>query len=206
MPYTQEGAVKFTDHQIQSPLETMDRSCMTCHRESEEKLKGIVKTKYQRKEYLNTITMDNLAKAHLEAAKAWEVGASEKEMQEILLDLRHASWRWDYSIASHGAFFHAPEETLRVLASANDIAQQARIKLVGVLAAHGVSKYIAPDFSTKEKAQTLAGVDYKKFVAEKMHFKETLEKEWHKNAIEKGLLDPKARENIDKRSSYFDKK
>jgi nitrite reductase (cytochrome c-552) len=56
-------------------------------------------------------------------------------------------------VASHGGFFHAPDETLYTLAKANDYAQQARIALVAVLAKNGVSNYIAPDFSTKENAQ-----------------------------------------------------
>jgi nitrite reductase (cytochrome c-552) len=205
MPYTQEGAVKYSDHQVQSPLNTMDRSCMPCHRESESKLKSIVNSKFERKDFLIDIAMDNLAKAHLEAGKAWEVGASEEEMKPILDDIRHSQWRWDYSIASHGSFFHAPEETLKLLASANELAQQARIKLVRVLAKHGAIDYIAPDFSTKELAQELAGVNLKKLVEEKLNFKATLEKEWHKIAIENGNLNIEFRKDIDKKSSYFNK-
>ena len=43
------------------------------------------------------------------------VGATEMEMQPVLQDIRHGQWRWDFAVASHGAFFHAPEETLRTL-------------------------------------------------------------------------------------------
>jgi nitrite reductase (cytochrome c-552) len=78
--------------------------------------------------------MQVLAKAHLEAAKAWELGATEEEMAPILQDIRHGQWRWDYSIAAHGSFFHAPEETLRVLGSAINKGQDARVKLRIVLA------------------------------------------------------------------------
>jgi nitrite reductase (cytochrome c-552) len=60
MPYVQEGAVKYSDHQVGSPLDQMDKSCMNCHRESEVKLRGIVNQKLERKEFLNKITMDNL--------------------------------------------------------------------------------------------------------------------------------------------------
>lgn len=176
MPYTQEGSVKYSDHQVQSPLETMDRSCMGCHRESETKLKGIVHKKFERKEFLMEIAMDNLAKAHLETAKAMELGATDEELKDIRMDIRHGQWRWDYSIASHGSFFHAPEETLRLLASANELAQQARLKLVKVLAKKGAVDFIAPDFSDKEKAQKLAGVPLQKLVDAKLQFKATLRK------------------------------
>lgn len=203
MPYTQEGSVKYSDHQVQNPLNMMDRSCMQCHREKEDKLKEIVKAKYERKDYLVNITMDNLAKAHLEAGRAWELNATAEEMKPILSDIRHAQWRWDYSIASHGSFFHAPEETLKLLASSNELAQQARIKLVKVLAKRGELNYIAPDFSTKEKAQAIAKVDFKVLVEEKMRFKNTLEKEWQRIAAENGRLNPESRKDVDKNSSYF---
>jgi nitrite reductase (cytochrome c-552) len=205
MPYTQEGAVKYSDHQVRNPLETMDRSCMTCHRESEEKLKSIVHRKFERKEYLMEISMDNLAKAHLETGHAMELGATDEELKEIRTLLRHGQWRWDYSIASHGSFFHAPEETLRLLASANEKAQQARIKLVRILAKHGDAQYIAPDFDTKEKAQALAGVNLQAEIDAKMKFKQTLEQEWYKAAKAKGLLDEENRKDIDLESSYFKK-
>jgi nitrite reductase (cytochrome c-552) len=106
-------------------------------------------------------------------------------------------------VASHGGFFHAPDETLYVLAKANDYAQQARIALVAVLAKNGASNYIAPDFSTKEDAQKLAGLDMPKLIAEKLEFKKKLEKEWIKQAKENGILDEKIRDYSDNVSSYF---
>ena len=203
MPYTQEGSVKYSDHTVGNPLETMDRSCMTCHRESEAKLKSILKEKYNRKEVLFDTSVTNLAKAHLEAKKAWEVGATETEMAPIIADIRAAQWRWDYGVASHGGFFHAPEETLKVLANANEFAQNARLKLISVLAAHGVMNYEVPDFSTKEKAQKLAGIDFEKEVAAKQNFKNTKAKEWIEEAKRKGTFDEKTRDYADDRSSWF---
>ncbi len=203
MPYTQEGSVKYSDHQLQNPLNTMDRSCMPCHRESEKTLEEIVHRKYERKDQLHELAMDNLAKAHLETAKAMEVGATDEELKPIRDEIRSGQWYWDYAVASHPAFFHAPEETLRLLAVANEKAQKARILLVGVLAKHGVMNYAAPDFSTKEKAQKLAGVPLSKLVAEKQAFKATLEKEWYKIAEKNGDLDKENRKDVDLESSYF---
>lgn len=188
MPYTQEGSVKYSDHQLQSPLNTMDRSCMNCHRESEDKLKGIVAQKLKRKTQLHIITMDNLAKAHLETAKAMEVGATDEELKAVRQDIRTGQWKWDYAVASHGAFFHAPEEVLRNLAIANEFAMQARVKLIGVLAKHGIMNYSAPDFSDKALSQKLAGLDYDKMVDAKLEFKKKLEKEWIKQAIANNVL------------------
>ncbi|MEN8730480.1 MAG: ammonia-forming cytochrome c nitrite reductase subunit c552, partial [Desulfuromonadales bacterium] len=109
---------------------------------------------------------------------------------------------WDYSIASHGSFFHAPEETLRLLASANDLAQVARIKLAKVLARHGAADFVAPDFSTKEKAQQLAGVPLNKLVDEKEAFRKGLLKDWEKAAIKEGKLDPAIKQGMSDNTSY----
>ncbi len=208
MPYTQEGAVKYSDHQIQSPLKTMDKSCMNCHRESEEKLKGIVHQKMERKDFLIDIAFDNIAKAHLETGKAIEAGASDEELKEVRKLIRHAQWRGDMAFSGHGNFFHAPEETLRMLGSANDKAQQARIKLVKVLAKYGAIDFVAPDFDTKAKAQKLAGHNMEALIAEKMKFKQTLEQEWKKEALAKGRLHPQSvalEPEVDAKSAYFDK-
>lgn len=202
MPSKSKDGQNFSDHNFQSPLNDMGNICFDCHDQSEEELRAVVEQKLQRKEQLMEITMDNLAKAHLEAGKAWELGASEAEMADILQDIRHGQWRWDYAIASHASFFHAPEETLRVLAVANEIGQTARLKLVKVLAKYGAVEYMAPDFSTKEKAQTLAGVPLDKLVAEKQHFKASLLKEWNQQAVKNGNLNMDSRKGMSDKSSY----
>jgi len=202
MPYKQEGAVKYSDHQIQSPLNNIGHTCLTCHQETEAEFKEVVKIKLEKKEQLAKFAMDNLAKAHLEAGEAWRLGATEEEMKDILQDIRHGQWKWDMAVAGHGNFFHAPGETLRLLAVANEEGQTARLKLVKVLARYGAIDYVAPDFSTKESAQALAGVDLAALVAEKEVFKATLLQEWNKQAIEKGVLNPESRKGMSDNTSY----
>lgn len=202
MPTKKDGDVVFTDHHITSPLDNIANTCLTCHSESEEEFKEIVGIKLERKEQLMELAMDSLAKAHLEAGKAWESGATEEEMKDILQDIRYGQWRWDYSIAGHGSFFHNPEETLRLLAQANDKAQQARVKLAAVLAKHGVIGYVVPDFSTKEKAQALAGINMDKEIAEKLAFKAALLQEWNEEAVAKGRLNMESRKGMSDHSSY----
>ena len=199
MPETEDGMV---DHAIRDPLTNIANSCMKCHEKSEEDFKAIVETKRQRKEQLNQMALNTLASAHLEAGKAWELGATEAEMEEVLQLIRSGQWMWDYAMASHGGFFHAPEETLRLLGVAIDTGGQARLKLAGILAKYGVINYEVPDFSTKEKAQALAGVDLEKLVKAKQQFRETLFKEWTESAIKNGYLDPDARKGMSESTSY----
>lgn len=202
MPYKQEGAVKFSNHQIQSPLNDVANTCLTCHQETEAEFKEVVRIKLEKKEQLARFAMDNIAKAHLEAGEAWKLGATEEEMRELQQDIRHSQWKWDMAVAGHGSFFHAPDETLRLLSVANEQAQSARLKLVKVLARHGAVDYVAPDFSTKEAAQALAGVDMVKLVAEKENFKATLLQEWNKQAVANGILNMDTRKDMSNNTSY----
>ena len=202
MPYVREGGVKYSSHNVRSPLENMANTCLNCHGKSEKEFKAIVDRKLERKNEMSHTAMSVLAQAHLEAAKAWELGASEEEMQPALQDIRHGQWRWDLSIASHGSFFHAPEETLRVLGSAINKAQDARIKLRLILAKYNAGDYVVPDFSSKEKAQAVINMPFDKLVEDKMQFLNGLRQGWIKQAKDKGLYDPKSAEGLVLKVSY----
>jgi nitrite reductase (cytochrome c-552) len=202
MPYVREGGVKYSNHKVGSPLDDIQNTCLNCHNGTEKEFRATVARKLERKNELSKIAMDVLAKAHLEAAKAWELGATEAEMAPILQDIRHGQWRWDFSIAAHGSFFHAPEETLRVLGSAINKGQDARVKLRIVLAKYNAAAYEAPDFSTKEKAQVVIGLPFEKLVDEKTQFINGKKQEWFKEGAEKGNYDPKSREGMALKTSF----
>ncbi len=195
MPYKSEGGIKYTDHNIGNPLDNMEYSCMNCHRTSEESLLSNINEKKKRKDELHKKNMKQIAAAHLEAGKAWEVGATKEEMAPILKDIRHAQWRWDYAVASHAAFFHAPEETLRILGSALEKAGNARIKLAKILAKYEVSDYKAPKIYSKEQAQEITGLPFDKLIEDKKRFKGTLLMEWKKH-------DPEYMKTIEDKTSY----
>ena len=153
MPYINEGGQKFTDHQIQSPLNNIANTCQICHRdETSELLANVYERQDKIKETRDKLEIE-IVRAHIEAGKAWEIGANETQMQEILMDIRHAQWRWDYIAASHGASFHSPIESSRVLATGLEAAHSARLKLARVLDSLGFNEEVPyPDISTKTKA------------------------------------------------------
>ncbi len=179
MPFISEGGQKFTDHHIQSPLNNVANSCQVCHREETAEL---IKNVYERQ----TMIIENrnkleeiLVHAHIEAKAAWDYGAAEEQMQEILMDIRHAQWRWDYAAAAHGASFHSPVEIGRVVGQGLAIAQEARVKLARVLAALGHNKPVPyPDISTKAKAQEYIGLPMDELREEKEEFLETVVPDW----------------------------
>lgn len=186
MPYMSEGGLKYTDHHIQSPLNNVANSCQVCHREEEAIL---IKNVYDRQDKIieNRDKLEELlVHAHVEAGKAWEMGASEEQMKDILIDIRHAQWRWDYVAASHGASFHAPVESGRVIATGIATAQEARLKLARLLARMGQYDEVPyPDIATKAKAQAFIGLDINKLNAEKQEFLTTLLPKWMEIATER---------------------
>ncbi|MFO7939858.1 MAG: ammonia-forming cytochrome c nitrite reductase [Bacteroidales bacterium] len=186
MPYRNEGGQKFSDHKIVSPLANVSSTCQVCHREETEEL---VKNVYERqdkimssRDQLETV----LVQAHVEAGKAWELGATDKEMVAALDAIRKAQWRWDYVAASHGGSFHSPIECSRILADGIKIAQDARLKLARILASKGFNEQVPyPDIETKEKAQEYIGLDMDKLNSEKERFMEEVVPEWIKKAEER---------------------
>lgn len=186
MPYVSDGGIKYTDHHVQSPLNHINRSCQVCHRESEEELR---KNVYDRQDKVYELRMKaekQLVHAHVEAKEAWTQGATAEEMAPILQLIRHAQWRWDFAIASHGASFHAPLEMSRILGTSIEKAAEARLELSRVLANHGFLKpVVLPDVSTKAKAQIYVGWDMEKLRQEKKIFLETILPQWDLKALER---------------------
>jgi nitrite reductase (cytochrome c-552) len=183
MPYKTEGGQKFTDHHIQSPLANIENSCFVCHREKTESLMRDVFSR-QSKVKEGTRNLEKLlAKAHIEAGFAWKKGATDAQMTEILKDIRHAQWRWDFAVASHGASFHAPVEITRIVVSATDKVQDARLKITRLLATMGYTTEVPmPDISTKEKAQIYVGIDIKKEKENKEKFLKEVVPQWLEQA------------------------
>lgn len=186
MPYKSEGGVKFTDHHIQSPLNNVENSCQVCHREKTQKL---IENVYERQDKileLRTIAEKTLAATHIEAKIAWDNGATEVEMKPALQFIRHAQWRWDWVAASNGLGFHSPVEAMRVLGTSIQKAELARKEIALVLVKHGIKYPVAlPDYSTKDKAQKLIGLDMPMLRNDKADFLKTTVPEWDKKAKER---------------------
>ncbi len=189
MPYKRVGGQKFTDHKIQSPLNNVSNSCQVCHREKEETLVSNVNEHQKKIAQIRLELEDLLVKAHIEAKLAWDKGANDAQMAPVLKSIRQAQWRWDYIAASHGASFHAPIESARVLSDGLVKVQNARVLLAGLLTELGQKGAIAyPDISTKAKAQQFIGLDMNKERAAKAEFIKNVVPKWLTEAKAKGLI------------------
>jgi nitrite reductase (cytochrome c-552) len=164
MPYRSEGGAKFSNHQVQSPLLDVDASCGVCHRWGRQQIiqrvEQIQDTVRETRERVEAV----LALAHFDVAAAEQAGVSQEELAGARNKLRAAQFRWDFVAAANGMGFHAPQESLRLLAAAIELAGQCRLDCARLLAKKGfIGPVVYPDFSSKEKAQAVV----QQFLAEK---------------------------------------
>lgn len=183
MPYKVEGGMKFTDHHIQSPLNSISTSCQTCHRESENQLKKDVYERQKKVMQLRRETEIALAEVHILAKIAWDNGATEEQMKDVLKLIRHAQWRWDWVAAANSVGFHSPVEALRVLGTSIQKSEAAKGKINLILNNLGVNLPVElPDISTKAKAQKYVGLDMEYLEKDKERFLEKIVPKWNEAA------------------------
>ncbi|MEH2921404.1 ammonia-forming nitrite reductase cytochrome c552 subunit [Samsonia erythrinae] len=190
MPKVKNAEGKFyTDHKIGNPFDNYGETCTNCHTQDKATMQAVVAERKAAVKELKLKAEDQLVHAHFEAKAAWDAGATEAEMQPILMDIRHAQWRWDLAVASHGIHMHAPDEGLRMLGTSLNKSSDARTKLVRLLAQKGITGEVKlPDISTKEKAQKAIGLNMQQIKAEKQDFLNTVVPQWDEQARKAGRL------------------
>ena len=130
MPYTKDGAAKFSSHNMRSPLLNPEASCGTCH--------SSVSYVTDRVSIIQQQVWDTMViteEAIIDAAMAIKTAAAVSNVNQELLEEarqmhRESQLRWDFIAAENSMGFHNPSEALRILASATDIARQAQIKAI----------------------------------------------------------------------------
>ena len=130
MPYTRDGAAKFSTHDVRSPLLNAETACGACHTDVGYVTSRVATIQGQVRE-----TMDATEDALVEAIAAIEAASKAADVNADLLaearDLhREAQLRWDFIAAENSNGFHNPEEALRILSVATDLARQAQLKAV----------------------------------------------------------------------------
>jgi len=130
MPYTRDGAAKFSSHNVLSPLLNVEAACGQCHTDIEY-VTGRVSTI---QEQVNS-TMLTTEDVIIAAIKTIETAAGAPDVNTALLDEarklhREAQLRWDFVSAENSMGFHNPEEVLRILFDAAELARQAQLKAI----------------------------------------------------------------------------
>jgi nitrite reductase (cytochrome c-552) len=128
MPYTRDGSAKFSTHDVKSPLLNAETACGACHQDVTYVTGRVAQIQKQVAE-----TMSNTEDALVAAIEAIKVAAANPNADPALLAEartlhRKAQLRWDFVAAENSMGFHNPEEALRILAAATDLARQAQLK------------------------------------------------------------------------------
>ncbi len=130
MPYTRDGAAKFSTHNVQSPLLNAETACGACHTDVAY-VTGRVATIQKQVNDTLLATEDAIIEAIQAIEAAALVSGVDKELLTEARNLhREAQLRWDFISAENSMGFHNPEEALRILFNATNLARQAQLKAI----------------------------------------------------------------------------
>lgn len=129
MPYVRDGAAKYSSHDVHSPLLNAEAACGQCHTDV-----GYVTTRVSTIQGQVNVTLLATEDAIIDAINAIKsavsTGADAAALDEARQLHRQAQAYWDFVAAENSMGFHNPEEVLRILAKATDLARQAQLKAV----------------------------------------------------------------------------
>ncbi len=128
MPYVRDGAMKYSSHDIMSPLLEPQLSCGQCHTDVDvvlARVATIQDTVHTAKLTAEDALIDAITAIQAAAVKP---GADPALLDEARTLHRHAQYMWDFISSSNSMGFHNPDEALRILQNATDLARQAQMK------------------------------------------------------------------------------
>ncbi len=130
MPYTRDGAAKFSSHNVHSPLLAPEAACGQCHTDVAYAVNRVATIQAQVNERL-LATED----AIIDAINAIKEATLASNVDQVQLDEsrqlhREAQMMWDFIAAENSMGFHNPEEALRILGKATDLARQSQLKAI----------------------------------------------------------------------------
>lgn len=130
MPYTRMGGLKISDHQINSPLLKINRSCQTCHHFPEDELKARAEEIQDRFFTLRNMAMDALVDL-IGDIKANKDKATPEQLAKARNYQRHGQYMIDFIVSENSMGFHAPQEAARILGTAINECRLGQIALHG---------------------------------------------------------------------------
>ncbi|RPJ58050.1 MAG: ammonia-forming cytochrome c nitrite reductase subunit c552 [Acidobacteria bacterium] len=129
MPYQRQGALKISDHHVQSPLLNINRACQTCHKWTEEELRVRAETNQERTFSLRNTAMDALVQLIGDIKAARTAGKSDQQLAEAQGFQRKAQFLLDFIEAENSSGFHAPQEATRVLGESINYSRLGQVAL-----------------------------------------------------------------------------
>lgn len=128
MPYVRDGAAKYSDHNIRSPLLQPERACGQCHNDVESVTARV--SLIQEQVYNTKLAAEDAIVDAINAIKA--ATANPASDPALLIEARElhrqAQFYWDFVSAENSMGFHNPEYALKILAESTNLARQAQMK------------------------------------------------------------------------------
>jgi nitrite reductase (cytochrome c-552) len=125
MPYTRDGAAKYSSHDVHSPLLNPEVACGQCHTDVNfvvERVKIIQDS--------TRVTMDTTEDALIAAININIPPDPMEDFADGARSRRQSQMMWDFIAAENSMGFHNSQEALRILAKSADLARQAQLKAV----------------------------------------------------------------------------
>jgi len=127
MPYTRDGATKYSSHDVHSPLLNPEESCGQCHTDTEYVIERVNLIQEQ-----VATTKISTEDAIIDAITAIKAAVAAGNADAAMLDQarklhREAQFMWDIISAENSTGFHNPEYALKTLADATNRARQAQM-------------------------------------------------------------------------------
>ncbi|MEX0891074.1 MAG: ammonia-forming cytochrome c nitrite reductase subunit c552 [Gemmatimonadota bacterium] len=144
MPFKREGAMKISDHWVRSPVLNISNACQTCHTQDGEELRARVNQIQDRTYEMRNVAIDatlQLTRAIGEAAAADSANPNLAAARDYQ---RRAQFLTDFIEAENSMGFHAPQEAMRILGNAVNLARIGHGALRGERLAETESR-IAPE-------------------------------------------------------------
>lgn len=126
MPYQRVDGQKMTDHDLASPLETVDRSCRSCHAdrsagELRDRVHDIQERHLEAKYEAQELSVD----AHYHINRMITAGADEERIAEAQELVREGQFLWDFIAAENSDGFHNSQGAMDALRTSSNLSNQA---------------------------------------------------------------------------------
>ncbi len=135
MPYQRVGAMKISDHHVQSPLLNINRACQTCHKWDEQELRFRAEAIQERTYNMRNLAMDALVELINDIKAAKDAGKPDAELAPAQDFQRKAQFYLDFVEAENSMGFHAPGEAMRILGESINFSRKGQLAIRGVVPA-----------------------------------------------------------------------
>lgn len=131
MPEMKVDGNTITDHQVNSPLLKVERSCTGCHKAAPGELKARVEDIQDRYASLRNNALDALMDLIRDIKAARAANADPKLIEQAQLAQRKGQFMIDFIMSENSMGFHAPEESVRILGDAINQCRLGQLALRG---------------------------------------------------------------------------